>query len=346
MKILQVIDQLGLGGAERVCVNMANLLYRYGYDVKLVVFDQSGPLFDLIDEGVEVVILGRKKHKFKAYRTLIKEVNEADIVHIHMRQNYKYVKKTLLAYRVKKKLILHDHFGKIAINKRIPTFYKTWYRPDFYIGCSQLLYDWAKDIVGLDAETIFLVNNFVLQYPPKTKTDGPKKDLVMVGNLKPVKNHFFAVEIAKELNMNLSIYCGPSESSYFKELKKKIANIGMSDQVEFIHGKTNVQEELHQYKYALLTSKSEGDPLVLIEFLSQGIPFLSYNVGESVKIIRKYLPHAAQDTFDKKEWLENFDKLRNTTHEEVLNVFNKHYASKQFLDRYIDIYKKFMQTTA
>ena len=41
MKILQVIDQLGLGGAERVCVNMANLLYREGYDVKLIVFDRS-----------------------------------------------------------------------------------------------------------------------------------------------------------------------------------------------------------------------------------------------------------------------------------------------------------------
>ena len=71
MKILQVIDQLGLGGEERVCVNMANLLYREGYDVKLIVFDRSGPLFDLIDKGLEVLVLGRKKHKFKAYKTLI-----------------------------------------------------------------------------------------------------------------------------------------------------------------------------------------------------------------------------------------------------------------------------------
>ena len=49
--------------------------------------------------------------------------------------------------------------------------------------------------------------------------------------------------------------------------------------------------------------------MLLIEFLYQGIPFLSYNVGESVKIIRKYLPHSVQDSFDKKEGLANLRPL-------------------------------------
>ncbi|MDB2413599.1 glycosyltransferase [Flavobacteriaceae bacterium] len=342
MKILQVIDQLGLGGAERVCVNMANLLHRNNYDVKLVAFDDSGPLFDLIDEGVEVVILGRKKHKFKAYKKLIQEVKQADIVHIHMRQNYKYVKKTLLAYGVKKKLILHDHYGEIAVNKRIPTFYKSFYKPDLYIGCSELLTDWAKNNVGLDPSIVFLVHNFVLKYEVKTPKNTEKKGLVLVGNMKPVKNHFFAVEIAKELGLDITMYCSKTENTYFKSLQKKITAIGMSDNVFFKHGCINVQTELHQYNYALLTSTSEGDPLALIEYLSQGIPFLSYNIGESVKIIEKHFPFFVQHTFEKEEWIENFKELQNVTKEDVLSIYNQHYSSQGFLEKYIAIYQQLM----
>jgi glycosyltransferase involved in cell wall biosynthesis len=342
MKILQVIDQLGLGGAERVCVNMANLLYREGYEVKLIVFDRSGPLFDLIDKGLEVLVLGRKKHKFKAYKTLINEVKQADIIHIHMRQNYKYVKKTLLAYRVKKKLILHDHFGEIALNKRIPTFYRSFYRPDLYIGCSELLTDWARNIVGLDTDTIHLVHNFVLQYPVKVPTNIKKKGLVLVGNLKPVKNHFFAVQIAKELNMHLTIYCGVSNSSYFNKLKENIEEIRMTDKVQFIHGKINIQKELYKYDHALLTSTSEGDPLALIEYLSQGISFLSYNIGESVKLIRKHFPHFVLNSFKIEDWVKNYQKLKDSKSKDVLKVYDTYYSPKQFLDKYISIYKKLM----
>lgn len=342
MKILQVIDQLGLGGAERVCVNMANLLYRNGYDVKMVVFDQSGPLFDLIDDGVEVVILGRKKQKFKAYKKLIQEVKQTDIVHIHMRQNYKYVKKTLLAYGVKKKLILHDHYGEIAVNKRVPTFYKSFYKPDMYIGCSELLTDWAVNIVGLDPRKTFLVHNFVLKYEVETPKDIIKKGLVLVGNMKPVKNHFFAVEIAKELDMDLTIYCSKTDNSYFKTLQKNINSIGMNGRVFFKHDSINVQTELYQYNYALLTSTSEGDPLALIEYLSQGIPFLSYNIGESVKIIEKHFPFFVQHTFEKEEWIENFKQLEGVTEDDVLSMYNEHYSSQAFLDKYVAIYKELM----
>lgn len=342
MKILQVIDQLGLGGAERVCVNMANLLSRHKHNVKLVVFDKSGPLFDLIDKDVEVVVLGRKKNRFKAYKKLIQEVKEADIVHIHMRQNFKYVKKTLLAYRVKKKLILHDHFGEIAVNKRIPTFYKSFYKPDVYIGCSELLTDWAVNIVGLDSRYVFLVHNFVLKYNAQIPSNYEKKDLVLVGNMKPVKNHLFAVKLAKELGKNLTIYCTKTENNYFKSLNKKIESLGMKDRVFFKHNSINVQEELYQYNHALLTSTSEGDPLALIEYLSQGIPFLSYNIGESVKIIKNYFPFFVQDTFEMQEWLDNYKKMKEVPKKELEAIYEKHYSSEIFLEKYIDIYKKIM----
>ena len=143
MKIVQVIDQLSLGGAERVCLNLVNLFYRKGYDVKLILFKNKGKLLDFIDQGVDVVFLKENQNKIQAYKNLIEELEDADIVHVHMRQNYRFVRKAMLFKNVKKPVIFHDHYGKIAIKKRVPLFYKSLLKPHFYIGCSKLLTDWA-----------------------------------------------------------------------------------------------------------------------------------------------------------------------------------------------------------
>lgn len=345
MKILQVIDQLWLGGAERVCVNMVNLLKRNNYDVKLVVFNQSGVLFDLVDKDVEIVVLETKKNRFKAYKRLIKEVKEADIVHIHMRQNYKYVKKTLLAYGLKKKLILHDHYGEIAVNKRIPTFYRSFYKPDIYIGCSKLLTDWALERVKLTKEDVFLVNNFVLRYElEKINKNVKREGLVLVGNLKPVKNHILAIQIAQKLGKEITIYCTQSNSSYFLNLKKQIEELGYTGSVHFVYNCTNIQLELFQYELALLTSISEGDPLVLIEYAAQGIPFLCSNVGESVKVLKKHFPSFVQDDYNIENWITNYSKAIKVASQDIQKVYDEHFSSDIFLKRYIDIYTYMLES--
>lgn len=340
MKILQVIDQLGLGGAERVCVNLTNVLHEHNYSVKIIVFNNKGVLFDLIDKEIDIVILNKKKNKFKAYKKLIKEIKEADIVHIHMRQNFKYVKKTLLAFGVKKKLILHDHFGEIAVNKRIPTFYKSYYKPDYYIGCSKLLTDWATDIVGLKKEKVTLINNFIIPYKNSNKPIKNKLGGILVGSMKPVKNHIFAIKLAKKIGVDLTIYCPRTENSYFKNLCKEIDALDYSKNIHFVHNCINIQSELHKYDFAFLTSTSEGDPLALIEYMAQGIPFLSYNTGEAAKLIKHHFPDFILDNFEKNEWIENFQKIKKIEKEDILKVYEKNYATIIFLQKYISVYKK------
>jgi len=342
MKILQVIDQLGLGGAERVCVNLTNVLYKNNYNVKIVVFNNKGVLFNLLNKKVDVVILNKNKNKFKAYKRLIKEIKEADIVHIHMRQNFKYVKKTLLAFGVKKKLILHDHFGEIAINKRIPTFYKSYYQPDYYIGCSELLTNWATDIVGLKQEKVTLINNFVLQHKSTNKPIKNKLGGIFVGSMKPVKNHIFAIKLAKKIGVDLTIYCGETNSRYFKNLCEEIDSLDYSKNVHFVHNCINIQSELYKYDFAFLTSTSEGDPLVLIEYIAQGLPFLSYNTGEAAKLIKHHFPDFVLDNFNENDWIENFQKIKKIKKEDILKVYKKYYDTAIFLQKYISVYKKLM----
>lgn len=337
MKIVHVIDQLGLGGAERVCVNLINLFYQNGYDVKLILFDREGELLDLIDKGVPISVLEKKKGKLKAYRKIVQEVRDADIIHVHMRQNFRFIQKAFLLFGGKKKIILHDHYGRIAINKKVPMFYKTLFKPDLFIGCSQLLSDWAIEKVKIKPEKVFMINNFVVKYPID-EADKTGKGLVLIGNLKPVKNHEFAIRLAKKLNETLTIYCSTIGGKYYEQLQKLIKDLDYAHKIKFATGCNNIQVELKKYKIALLTSLSEGDPLVIMEYLAQGIPCICSNVGESVKIIKKYYPHLVQNEFHLDSWEKAYGKAILLSSEDIEKIYDQHFTSQLYLNKYLNAY--------
>lgn len=340
MRVLQVINQLNLGGAERVCVNLANLFSENGHDVVVMVFEDSGPLFSLLNDDVEVVILNLKSDKSKAKKTLIAEVKKADIIHAHMRRTFRVVKRNVFLSRVKKKIIFHDHYGKIDVDKNVPTFFKTLYKPDFYIGCSELLTNWALEKLKLPKERVFFIKNYVPKLKIDSSTEPERKGIVLVANLKPVKNHIFAVKIAKALNKELTIYCFKDENTYYGELREQIKELGMTECVHFKHDCLNIQEELHYYEFALLTSITEGDPLVLIEYLAQGIPFLCSDIGESVKVIASKFPFFIQQTFDLEEWVNNASRLKGIKRENISKLYDKFYSENLFLGKYLEVYSQ------
>lgn len=345
MRIVQVIDQLGLGGAERVCVNLSNILHRNGNTVKIIVLRNKGELFDFIDEGIEVVVLNKNEGNFKAYKKFVSAIKDDDIIHAHMRSTYRFVRKAFLFCGGSKPTILHDHHGKIVTNESVPLLYKTFFKPQFYIGCSKLLTTWAVNKVKINPKNVFLVNNFVLQYKSLPVNKEDKNGLVLVGTLKKEKNHKLAIDIAKALDKNLTIYCSHTsdKNTYFQELKTYIKTLKVEDKIHFEMGCNNVQTELKKYELALLTSISEGDPLALIEYIAQGMPFLSSDVGEAVKVIKEYYPFLIQNDFSVENWVNNYSKAIEIEPEKIEDLYNKYFSSDLYLSQYLKIYETFFK---
>ncbi|WP_075340877.1 glycosyltransferase [Tenacibaculum agarivorans] len=341
MKIVHVIDQLGLGGAERVCVNLVNLLHRNGNKVKLIVLNNAGSLFDLIDDGVEVIRLDKKAGKFRAYKQFKKFVQNDDIIHIHMRANYRFVRKAFLFFGGKKPLILHDHFGKIEVDTSIKKFY-TIFKPNLYIGVSNLLTNWATTKMKMNKNKVFLMHNFVHKYLHKEDVVIPeeKEGIVLVASLKAVKNHIFAVQLAKRLNLPLTIYCQENRSSeYFKNLEKDIKKEYDTNKVRFIYNHNNVQSELYKYNFAVCTSKSESGPLVLLEFLAQGIPFLTFETGEVTSFVKSKFPDFVIDNFDLEKWEQRSKTLNQYNSKELSEAFNSYLEDQNFVEKYLELYQ-------
>ena len=86
MRIVQLIDSLEPGGAERMAVNIANGLSKKIAFSALVVTRSQGSLFDSVSKDVNYVFLSKKKvfdikciFKFRSY--LIK--HKITIIHAH-----------------------------------------------------------------------------------------------------------------------------------------------------------------------------------------------------------------------------------------------------------------------
>ena len=84
-----------------------------------------------------------------------------------MRHTYRYVKFASLFYKLSCKLILHDHFGSIALDKSIPLFMNNFLKPKFYIGVSNELVKWAKEV--LKVSEIYLLENIIVKILNKPK---------------------------------------------------------------------------------------------------------------------------------------------------------------------------------
>ena len=84
MKVLQLIDSLDIGGAERVAVNFANALAENSISSHLCVTRLEGPLKDFIKSDVKYLVLNKRKTlDLNAISKLSKYIKSEGIQIIH-----------------------------------------------------------------------------------------------------------------------------------------------------------------------------------------------------------------------------------------------------------------------
>ena len=100
-KILQIIDILDPGGTERVFVDLCNILNRYGKDVSVLFTREPGILSNQLNENIHQISLNRKfRYSFIAILRLFIILRSYEIIHIHGRYNFFYVKMIMRCYPI------------------------------------------------------------------------------------------------------------------------------------------------------------------------------------------------------------------------------------------------------
>jgi glycosyltransferase involved in cell wall biosynthesis len=120
------------------------------------------------------------------------------------------------------------------------------------------------------------------------KTSRPTIALIgRVVPIKDIKSYILACDILRRKIPNLLAYLiGPTDEDqpYFEECKEMVRFLGLEDTISFT-GRVKLTDYMDQIDVNVLTSISEGQPLVILEMGAVGIPSVATNVGACEELI-------------------------------------------------------------
>lgn len=322
-RVLVVNDSLLLGGAERVAVDIANTLDRDRYRVWFCSTRVGGPLEHALAPDVDFTVLGRSATwdltKLVTFSRLVRR-NRIDLIHSHARGTMKFVALARATGLVRTPQVFHDHFGALHADRSAdPGLRLAMQREvDAYIGVDRRLCDWAEGTVGLERSRIHLVRNGIDTQPfedleprdPREEFGLPHDALVgiMVANFKPQKDHPTVFRALAELDPELRrrfrlVICGSTstDSAYHRGCVEMVSRLGLEDCVHLVGARDDVAALCAGSDLGIHAAKNETGPLVVLEYMASGIPFVATDTGEITRALRGldvgFLP-APRDHFE------------------------------------------------
>lgn len=297
MRIVQVIDSLEIGGAEKMAINYANALSGKIEFSGLVATRVEGNLKSQISDTVTYLFLKKKSViDFAAVFRLKKYCKENKVEFIHAHGSSTFTSLLVKFVYPKVKIIRHDHNGMSEFTslQKAPLVLKT--ASFFFKGIIVVnfkLKAWAEK--ELNCKKVIYLPNF-------TNIDGALnaetvlhgisgKRILCLANLRDQKNHFFLLEVAEKLKQShpdwtFHLVGKDFQDDYSAKLRAAIENKNLGDTV-FVYGsKNDVKNIINQVDIGILTSKSEGLPVALIEYGLSRKPVVSTKVGEIPLIIQ------------------------------------------------------------
>ena len=296
MRIVQLIDSLEAGGAERIAVNYANTLTDKIEFSGLVATRKEGPLLHQINPNVSYLFLDKKKQlDFGALFRLRSFVLKNKVTHIHAHSTSFFLAFLLKLFRPSLLIIRHDHYGNNEFLINRPHFVLRLTVPFFkgVIAVNQNLKKWSEK--QLKAKNVIYLPNFpvkeitVVNHTFLMGADG--KRIVSLANLRDQKNHFLLLEAAQRLkatnpDWTFHLVGKDFEDDYAKQIKEMITSFGLENNVFLYGSKQDIENILNQAVIAILTSKSEGLPVALLEYGLYKKAVVVTDVGEIPTIVQ------------------------------------------------------------
>ena len=352
-EVFFLINSLGGGGAEGVCVNLANSLCDRGWRVTLVVLHLNNAVRQKdLKEGVYLVVLG-KNHARTALIAL------ANFLRHHKPKKILVFNHQLAVLLVLLRVVLLFDFKIIARNINTLSQKKagetSFWHKHIVQGLTKLFYGkvdrviaqsqgMAEDLVcfyGVTESKIKViynpVANAIKNYHPTLQPE--KKDyLLCVGRLEEQKSFHYAISAFAAIapyypNLRLKIV---GKGSLESKLKEQAHTLGVADRVDFEGYQTDMIPYYLNAKATLLTSLYEGFPNVLVESIALGTPLVAFDCQSGPSEI---VVVGVNGYLVKNKNIEHLKECMKTTLSHVWNVdsiveTSKRFSRVEILDKY------------
>jgi glycosyltransferase involved in cell wall biosynthesis len=236
---MHITDTLIIGGAERVAVNLANLLPRDQYRAYLCSTRRGGPLAQLLRPDVTYIRLCRR-HRFdlSAAKHLIAFIRTHNIRLLHAHGTSLFIASLASLFSPHPRVIWHDHFGRYAVEERPVWLYRmATRRVGGVIAVNQPLLEWSQRRLKIPQNRVWYIPNFVcpieVDKAPPLSPESPEPRIVCVAQLRPQKDHItllraMALLVQQVPTAHLLLVGGTSDPCILTGLNKKLADNGWS----------------------------------------------------------------------------------------------------------------------
>lgn len=332
LRVLHVLGTLDMGGIENFLMNIYRNIDRNKIQFDFVINDREKE--DIFEK--EVISLGGKIYKipsivkvghFKYFKSLreIFQNNNYNIVHSHYNAVSGFILREAKKVGIKNR-IAHSHiaYPKYSFLSKI---YKEYSR--FLIlknstkrfACSKEAGEWLFrgkdfDIIknGIDISKFLFNKKNREEIRKKFGVNENIYAIVNIGRMNTQKNHFFMIEIMKQLEKldnNIKLYL-IGEGELKEEIENQIKKYNLKN-IIFLGIQKNVNEILNGMDLMLFPSLYEGLGIVLIEAQCNGLNVLvSDKVPKEADLgIEKFKVLNLNSKIE--EWIELILKLKNNS---------------------------------
>jgi glycosyltransferase involved in cell wall biosynthesis len=293
-----MIDSLAVGGAERMLVEIANASVDQKHEVAVCVTRSNVALRNELKPSVPLVELNRRwrfdPQAVPHIRRLIDSFHPT-VLHIHSRSTLGFVAFLRTIGVLSVPVVFHDHFGEIEIDQTVPFWFRMWgrFHVSRYVGVSPRLGEWAR-VAGIPDERVSVIRNAldldrIKDAQPLSPSDlFPEEDSgpfgVVVGGIRPQKGIEILLDACSQIEIDkewrIVVVGSAGDHRYLDTCKRLAEYAGLSRRVVFVGERQDVPSVIKSCDFGVIPSISESGPLVLIEYLAGGLPFVSTRVGE------------------------------------------------------------------
>jgi len=353
MKIAHVVDSMEIGGAETLVLQMCRLQREQGHDPCVYAVATLGPLGEQMrKEGLFVQpnvgrhLLDATWNFFRIFKGL-----RPDVVHLHNPTPTIYA--AIAARMAGVSSIISTRHSLVAPPRKLVEGCKYAIAArscDWIVGICEATVNNLKSTHSAPIRKIVRVYNGATPLKRAAKEDWPQKSgftLVYVGRLEPVKNHAlllhaFRGALCPMPDLRLWMVGDGSERG---TLERLAMDLGIAGHVTFWGQQLDVAPFFSAADAFIMSSRSEGLPVSLLQAFSLGLPAIVTNVGGMAEIVRMAEAGPTVSAADPAEMaaailrLAGSDAEREKFATNAEAAFHSRFTLQTMVDAYMELYR-------
>jgi glycosyltransferase involved in cell wall biosynthesis len=343
INILQLVTGLGMGGAEKVVLDLAKYTSKEDFNTFVIAMSKRDELLqDFLNSGIDTQLL-RKSNSIKDIYSIIKIINQIikekniQIIHAHMTHSI-IVASIVKILNPSLKIVYTSH--SFNIGSKIREFLVWSLKPFRDIDII-----FSKDILKYFYKSNYKVipNGIKIDKYDLSLEKNQKFTFIAVGRLEIVKNHKFLIEIATVLKDKYDFEIQIVGEGYLKEeLEILIQKDAIENHVKLLGLRNDIPKLLNQSHCLIMPSLWEGLPIVILEAGASSLPVLSTPVGSIPSLLNKENSYICE----LENFVDNVEKVINNYEEakdkgkKLFKDISKTYSIGEIVKKHEVIYTK------